>query len=85
LAAGNLRDLKAVLHRMRGGFGAVQAMALYQQAEAAEARLGAGKRLTDPARGQVTALAGALRAMLAALYRQAARGGKEGRCKETPK
>ncbi|WP_280527103.1 response regulator [Achromobacter insuavis] len=67
LAAGNLRDLKAVLHRMRGGFGAVQAMALYQQAEAAEARLGAGKRLTDPARGQVTALAGALRAVLAAL------------------
>lgn len=42
-------------------------MALYQQAEAAEARLGAGKRLSDPARGQVAALADALRAMLAAL------------------
>ncbi|CAB3817454.1 Sensor histidine kinase RcsC [Achromobacter dolens] len=67
LAAADVRDLKAVLHRMRGGFGAVQAMALYQQAEAAEARLRAGKPLSDPARAQVTALADALRAMLAAL------------------
>ncbi|WP_459668439.1 hypothetical protein, partial [Achromobacter xylosoxidans] len=60
------RDLRAVLHRMRGGFAAVQAMDLYQQAESAEDRLVADG-LNDAVRALLTALAVSLRQTLAEL------------------
>ncbi|WP_241049639.1 hybrid sensor histidine kinase/response regulator [Achromobacter xylosoxidans] len=65
-ADGNARDLRAVLHRMRGGFAAVQAMDLYEQAESAEDRLVADG-LNDTVRALLTALAVSLRQTLAAL------------------
>lgn len=63
-AGGDLRDLRSVLHRMRGGFAAVQAMDLYQQAEQAEERL-AADGLSDTARTLLTALQAELRRTLA--------------------
>lgn len=63
---GNARDLRSILHRMRGGLAAVQAMDLYQQAESAEDEL-VTDGLTDMVKTRLAAFAASLRKTLAEL------------------
>ncbi len=64
ISKGDLRDLRTVLHRMRGGFAAVQARDLHKLAQTAEDLL-AADGLTDAARAGLAALAAALGKALA--------------------
>lgn len=59
ISKGDLRDLRTVLHRMRGGFAAVQARDLHKLAQTAEDLL-AADGLTDAASAGLAALAAAL-------------------------